>query len=197
MKKTRVFFGITALLFLLTTAPLSLANFVRGSFYSALQAPLTLSRNAAQWAADLWFFQRNAEDNRAMKKMLSKVLYERYEHRELLQENARLAGLVGLKTAFPPEVRNKIFARVIGRSPVSWNSAFLIDKGADKGIHTQMLVLSGGSLVGRVIEVGPQTSKVLLITDPNSRIGVLLQRTRHQGILYGTSSGECRMKYLP
>jgi rod shape-determining protein MreC len=57
-------------------------------------------------------------------------------------------------------------------------------------------VLSGRSLIGKIIEAGPGVSKVLLITDPNSKIGVIIQRTRQQGILYGTFAGECRIKYL-
>jgi rod shape-determining protein MreC len=59
-----------------------------------------------------------------------------------------------------------------------------------------MPVLSDASLIGRIIETGPHVSKALLVTDPNSRVGGLIQRTRDQGILYGTFSGECRMKYL-
>ena len=131
-----------------------------------------------------------------MKKALTEIRIKSYESLELAQENARLTKLLMLRQITPPHIRRSVSARVIARSPSAWNKAFLIDQGSLQGLRANMLVLAESSLVGKVIVTGPSVSTVLLITDPNSKIGVLIQRTRQQGILFGTSSGGCRMKYI-
>lgn len=196
VKPTRVFFGFAVLLVLLTAVPLSLAVSFRSSVYSLLKAPLLFSRNTAQFAKDLFFFKRNADENKTLRRALSQIKFDRFQRQELLQENARLSKLLDLKQTTPLNVQRVFFARVIGRSPSTWSRVFLIDKGTRQGVRDNMVVLSEFSLVGKVIEAGPTASKVLLMTDPNSKIGVLIQRTRQEGILFGTSPGECRMKYI-
>jgi len=57
-------------------------------------------------------------------------------------------------------------------------------------------VLSTKGLIGRVLEVGRYSAKVLLITDPNSKVGVMIQRNRQGGILVGRPDGWCRMIYI-
>ena len=59
-----------------------------------------------------------------------------------------------------------------------------------------MAVSAARGLVGRVIEAGSSTAKIMFLTDPDSRIGVVVQRTRHDGLLYGTLSRQCQMVYL-
>jgi rod shape-determining protein MreC len=86
---------------------------------------------------------------------------------------------------------------VIARSPSVWNRVFFIDKGSAHGVRVGLPALSGASLVGKITEAGPGAAKVALVTDPLFRIGAIVQRTRDQGVLYGTPSGECRLKYLP
>jgi len=59
-----------------------------------------------------------------------------------------------------------------------------------------MPVMTPAGLLGKIVEVSPSTAKVKLITHPQFRVGALIQKTRHTGVVYGTVSGECRMKYL-
>ena len=47
-----------------------------------------------------------------------------------------------------------------------------------------------------MVEVGRQSGKILLITDPNSKVGVMIQRNRHGGILIGRPDGRCKMVYI-
>ena len=196
LKPSRAFLGIVVSIFFLTAIPLSTAVFVRSSFYSVLKIPIALSQNTAQVAVDLFYFRKNAEQFKNLKRILSQAQADQLRIEELRQENSRLTKLLNLKQTASLNVRRSIVSRVIGRSPAAWNRAFLIDKGARQGVRTHLLVLSGPFLVGKIIEAGPSVSKVLLITDPSSKIGVLIQRTRQEGVLFGTSSGECRMKYV-
>jgi rod shape-determining protein MreC len=79
-------------------------------------------------------------------------------------------------------------ARIIGRSPDAWWQVITIDIGSNKGIKPNLVVMSVGGLVGRVTDVTPNTSRVLLISDYNSRVGATLTRTGYQGFIKGQST---------
>jgi len=196
LKPRRVFLGIVVLLIFLAALPLSASVFIKGSFYSFVKTPITFSKAAAQTAVDLFFFGRNAKENRSLKRTAALTRFDQFKLEELSRENVRLTQLLDLKRTLLADVRHLVFARVIARSPAAWSRVFLIDKGSRQGVKENMLVMSDSALVGKVVETSPTVSKVLLITDPNSKIGVLIQRTRQGGILFGTSQGECRMKYI-
>ena len=195
-RPTRPFLGIAVLLFFLIALPLSATAAVRGSLISFLEAPISFSKNVAKLFVDLYYFRRNSEENLNLRRALSQLRYDRFQVQELRQENERLTKILDVKRTLPTSVKRSLFSRVIGRSPLAWNRVLLIDKGTRQGIRRNMIVLSDLSLVGKVAEAGSSVSKVLLITDPNSKIGVVIQRTRQEGVLFGTSSGECRVKYL-
>ncbi len=78
-----------------------------------------------------------------------------------------------------------ITARVIGRSPDAWWQVITIDVGSNKGIKINHVVMSVGGLVGKITEVSPNTSRVLLVSDYNSRVGATLSRTGYQGFIKG------------
>lgn len=196
LKRGRLFLGLAVGLAVLAALPVPAASALRMKLLAALKFPLSLSRSAAQTAADLVFFHRNAAENRRLKDRLARSRLERVQLEELRGENVRLTELLGLRAVIPAPVGDMRYARVIGKSPAAWSSVFLLDKGARNGVRANQLVLARSSLIGKVIEAGGSTSKALLITDPNFRIGVIVQRTRQEGVLFGTASGECRVKYL-
>jgi rod shape-determining protein MreC len=84
-------------------------------------------------------------------------------------------------------------ARVIGRSADNWWQQILIGKGSRDGIQVGSIALSEGALVGRVSQVTPHTSQILLATDPSSRIGALISRSRHMGYIQGNSDRSDRL----
>ena len=72
--------------------------------------------------------------------------------------------------------------RVVGRDSFNWWRRIKINMGANKEIRLNQPVVSvQGDLVGRISEVGPLTSWVLLVGDPNCRFSVLLKESRSQG----------------
>ncbi|GJL54991.1 MAG: hypothetical protein NPIRA02_21230 [Nitrospirales bacterium] len=90
-----------------------------------------------------------------------------------------------------------VAARVIGRNATNWYRAIIIDKGSEDGISNEMGVVAATGVVGRVVNVNPSTAIVLLLTDPNIAIAGMIQRSRDEGIVQGTTQGLVRMKYLP
>lgn len=196
LKPIRVFLGIGIFLLVLAAIPLSYTAEIKTTVYSFFRSPMLLFRDASELTTDLMHFKKNADENLKLKQTLAQKRFDALQMDELRLENARLTRLLDLKTVIPPTAHHACFARVILRSSLGWNRVLLIDKGARQGVRINMLVLSEASLIGKVVETGPSISKVLLIDDPKSRIGVLIQRTRQGGLLFGTSSGECRMKYI-
>ena len=184
-------------IFLLIAAPASFSPVVRGGLFRLVRGPLDFSSRAAEWAKDLYYFHQNAEENRAFRQIYSKERLDQIQARELRLENNRLAELLELKPSAALSVDKLLYARVIARSPLTWNRTFWIDKGFAEGMRENMPVFTGEAIIGKIIEVLPSASKVMLMTDPNCRIGVMVERTRQQGVLFGTIAGECRMKYLP
>ena len=80
---------------------------------------------------------------------------------------------------------NKVGARIIGRDSGNWYSSFIIDKGADDGLATDMNVIAGGGLVGRITSVGPNWSKVTSIISDNSNVSGMTLTTEDNLIVSG------------
>jgi rod shape-determining protein MreC len=112
---------------------------------------------------------------------------------ELSLENARLRYLLLLKEQSPAPL---ISAEIIGRDAVGWFKTLLINKGRNDSIRKNQAVITHQGVVGRCIEVADGTSKVLLITDINSSVDALVQRTRSRGILQGNGSALCELTFI-
>jgi rod shape-determining protein MreC len=122
----------------------------------------------------------------------------RAENEALIEENARLRLSSGLK---PPGGRMLRWARVMERDPAHWHRSILIDAGGEEGIllNSPVLSLQGErfGVVGRVIEVFPRTSKVLLLTDEASAVAACLGEKQWDGLVQGQGTSRLRMNYLP
>jgi len=93
--------------------------------------------------------------------------------------------------------------RVVGRDPFNWWRRIKINLGSNKGIRFNQPVISAkGNLVGRVSEVGPLTSWVVLAGDPNCRFSALIKESRSQGGIvsprqYSSDPRVVELTYLP
>lgn len=120
---------------------------------------------------------------------------------ELKQENLRLQELLGFqrKSTWLGDAR-PLAARVIARNPDNWFSSVVIDAGAADGVSKGMVVFTDRGLVGRVNRVGAHAATVLLLTDPQSGMGTLVQRetSRAAGVVLGQAGrGDAlRMKFF-
>jgi rod shape-determining protein MreC len=100
----------------------------------------------------------------------------------LVAENEEYAGILEIAEAKSLTVTG---ATVIGESPVDFEWAVFVDKGADDGIAEDMPVIGASGLVGRVVRVFATTSKVMLIIDPDSKVSARLSSTRETGLIEG------------
>jgi rod shape-determining protein MreC len=114
--------------------------------------------------------------------------------RKLEAENSELRAMLGM---VPDPKTTYVTARVVGNSAGAFVREVLVATGARDGVLKGQAALTGEGLAGRVTEVGERSARILLLTDINSRIPVLLEAARHRAILAGDNSNEPRLLYLP
>lgn len=113
---------------------------------------------------------------------------------ELESQNQQLKELLGLK---PQSGQTQaIAAPVVGRSADHWWQQVTLGRGSSSGIKIGYIVAAPGGVVGRITSVTPHTSRVLLISDRTSSVGVTISRSRHMGFLRGQSAGEVVMQFF-
>ncbi|AFY42202.1 rod shape-determining protein MreC [Nostoc sp. PCC 7107] len=113
---------------------------------------------------------------------------------ELESQNQQLQHLLGYVQTEPPASR-PLPARVVGRSADHWWQQVTLNRGSNSGIQEGFIVKAEGGLVGLVDTVTPNTSRVLLISDLKSQVGVTISRTSAKGVLRGDSSAEAVLEF--
>lgn len=136
---------------------------------------------------DLW------NENRSLKKQLAALAAERNRLFEAKLANDRLMDLLEIKTRI---LRESVAATVTSNSPSSWFRTITADKGLADGIQPGMAVVTPRGVVGKVVSVDDETAKVMLLTNHESGLDVITQRTRVRGIVSGSASGEAVVKYM-
>ena len=121
------------------------------------------------------------------------------ENAKLKAENERLKKLLNYVETL--ENYEYVTAVVTGNSQGVWFETFTINAGRNKGIEKDMPVVCAEGLIGRVIEVGANWSKVTAIIDPSSELSVMVERTRDIGVVRGsfsaTSDNQLELYFLP
>jgi rod shape-determining protein MreC len=107
--------------------------------------------------------------------------------------NRRLKRLLALERELPTRA---VAASVTARDASVWFQSLTLNKGEVDGIQTGMPVMAPEGVVGLISSTSLHASRVLLLTDPNSGIDVLVQRTRVRGILSGLLEQGTTLKYV-
>jgi rod shape-determining protein MreC len=111
----------------------------------------------------------------------------------LASENARLRELLKLT---PEPATTFITARVIANSGGAYVRSLMIHAGSENGVERGQAAMTGEGLVGRVSEVGRQAARVLLVTDLNSRVPVIVEGPQQRALLTGDNSERPCLRYL-
>jgi rod shape-determining protein MreC len=172
----------------------SLIPFLRAPVIRIIKSPLTLFSLVRQEIGGMIMYHSNMVRCQKLQQRNELLRRNLIDREELLRENARLKELLSLRKQLPYKV---IAAGVIGRDPTNWSSVIIINKGTASGIRKGYACVSFLGLVGRVVEVFPTVSKVMLINDPSLSVSGLVQRSRQEGLVSGTLGGTLIMRYLP
>ena len=97
----------------------------------------------------------------------------------------------------PDPAPSYVTARVVADAGGVYARAVLLSVGPNHGVTKGQIALDEGGLVGRVTELGSRSARVLLVTDINSRIPVILENSRARAILVGTNGARPRLMHWP
>jgi rod shape-determining protein MreC len=114
--------------------------------------------------------------------------------REAGLENERLRRVLGMRASLAP---SSIGASVVAATLTDQERLVIIDRGTSHGVHVDLPVAAWGGAVGRVVSAGRGAAQVRLLTDPNSGVSGIIQRTRVEGEVLGRSERRMDMLYVP
>jgi len=133
-------------------------------------------------------------ENNSLKQANQKLWQENSSLKEVARENEVLRQRLALG---PVQNHKLILAGIVGFNPEAGHF-FLIDKGQAEGVAVNLAVVTENNfLVGKIIDVGLNSAKVLLILDSNSSISALTQDSRAGGIVKGTHGLGLEMDLIP
>ncbi|MEM7654001.1 MAG: rod shape-determining protein MreC, partial [Pseudomonadota bacterium] len=115
------------------------------------------------------------EENKELRAENAKLLQWERVARAIEAENKSLKALLNF---VPDDAQKYLTARVVGDFGGAFVRSVLINAGQDRNVEKGQAVLGASALVGRVAEAGARSSRVLLVTDINSRIPVIVAETR-------------------
>jgi rod shape-determining protein MreC len=183
-----------------------LSNIIAGQFVSSakhkmfetssvvmetISVPMAyVADNIARFHA-LWDMQQNNE----MLAAENERLMEWFQTANRLEaENKALRELLNMKEENAVQYHS---AKAIADTAPQYSHTILVRMGETNGLSKGQGVLSFEGLIGRVIETGETTSRVLLLSDVNSRIPVTVEGTQDRAILAGTNNGDPVLDHLP
>jgi rod shape-determining protein MreC len=115
-------------------------------------------------------------------------------HQALEQENAKLREL---QAGLPPLIKKWLVAEVIGVDSGTLRQRLIINKGRHQGVQLNEPVVDGTGILGQVAHIGPWSSEVILITDPEHAIPVQVARNGLRTIAVGAgNTDELLLPYL-
>jgi rod shape-determining protein MreC len=175
-----------------------LKNEPLGALLMWIMRPLQIAaQGSANWITSL---QDNYDtlagfrsENVRLRKRVQSLEVERQKLLEAQATNARLKQLLDFRSHLHGPA---VTASIIANSASSWFQSCLLDKGSADGVRKGMAVVTPLGVVGQVVTVTSRTAKVLLLTDANSGIDVIVQRTRARGIVSGSLDNGTILKYV-
>lgn len=109
------------------------------------------------------------------------------------RQGQRLEHLLGFKQTY---VGKTVAAQVIGTGGNDRSRILVLNKGSNSGLASDMAVITPDGIVGKLRDVYPDSSQLLLMNDGSSGVGVILANVRSRGILRGTAAGNVQIGTL-
>ena len=135
------------------------------------------------------------QTNEDLSQRLQAVEADNQRLQSLAAENERLADLLGVRSSIGYAT---VASEVIGRLSTEQERVISIDAGTDMGVNVDdPVVAGGGALIGRVVEVGPNFARILLISDTRMTVAGLIETTRAIGDVQGNGERPLQMTRIP
>ncbi|HXP76820.1 MAG TPA: rod shape-determining protein MreC [Stellaceae bacterium] len=166
-------------------------NDIFAPVFEAIAKPINLAASGVRRFEDHFTVY---EENQRLREENARLLQWQDLAQRLESENEELRQMLHFE---PQGVRGYITGRVIANSGGAFLRNVLIDVGDRQGVERGQAALGGEGVAGRVTEVGSRASRVLLLTDLNSRVPVVIEDTRERAVLAGDNTSRPRLLYLP
>lgn len=175
--------------------PTYLERAVFSLFVPVQQGVVSFFRGLKSYWGEYFYFRDVQRQNQALRDEAFQLRQENLALKNLL---LKLRGEQEVRSLLSTVSRSILVASVIGIDPAQVYKSIQLNKGMADGVRKDMVVLDRkGRLVGRVVEpVSGGESRVQLISDVDSGVGVLTERFRVVGVLQGDADGKCRLKYI-
>ena len=170
-----------------------------GSSTKAAMAPMqravtNVTRPVGDFFSGLAHLPSLSKENQELKDELAAAHAEDAVNDLIQVQNEELQGLLDLRATLDPE---PIAAVVIANGLSNFEWTITIDKGSNDGIAKDQPVVTGSAeapmLVGRVVQVSPDSADVRLIIDRESAVAAVLKDTREAGLIHGQGDADLRM----
>ncbi|MEC9199291.1 MAG: rod shape-determining protein MreC [Pseudomonadota bacterium] len=142
---------------------------------------------------DLQSYARLVEQNQQLRNELQQMKAWKEAALQLEQENARLLDLNNMR--LDPQL-TKISGEVMADSGSPFRQSVLLNVGARDGIVDGWATMDGIGLVGRIAGVGARTSRVILLTDTNSRVPVTVQPSGQRAMIVGDNTAAPPLEFV-
>lgn len=150
-------------------------------------------RKAEKIVADKTSLLTAHRDNQRLREENETLRHWQAVARALKAENDNLRKLADYR---PSENVTYVTAQVIAQSPEAYAGTLMLNAGLAQGLASLAPVIDSDGLIGRLVDVGENTSRVLLLSDSRSRIPVITANTRQHAILAGTGDELMRMTFV-
>lgn len=165
---------------------------------TAYPLELALSSPSAAWRFTREIFEERAAlqaENRALRDENRKLQLLAMQRARLERDNAELRALA---TGATDVVEQWLPADVIGSETTSLKQRLTVDRGAVNGVFEGQAVIAGAGLIGQSLRVGPWSTEIILLSDPEHAVPVQLTRTGVRTLALGSGeSGLLSLPYLP
>lgn len=163
---------------------------VRRSTLAVLRFPFALIKGAVSLVIVLPRLPSLSAENARLR---ADVIQARAEAATLREDLRHARQSDALREAAPQQA---VAASVLSRSTMPTQQTVLLDKGQRDGLTLESAVIDADGVVGRITELHASTCLVTLLTDADSRIAGLVERSRESGLLIGRGDGRCEFIYL-
>jgi rod shape-determining protein MreC len=169
-------------------------SLIRYVVVSVVTPPERWAHNIGLWVRGVWTGYLDLvhvrQEDAELKAKIERLQMEQASLAEDAKQGQRLQQLLEFRQRY---VYRTLPAQVIGASGTDQSRTLYIDKGTKDGLTPDMPVVTGDGIVGKLKDVFDRKSLVLLVSDPTSGVGVILESTRTRGILKGGSFGQVQV----
>ncbi len=164
---------------------------LRSCALTILRFPFAVTKTVVGIIVTLPRLPALTHENVSLQSALTQRELELAQLREALRHAQHTQALL---TDAPPS--SSIAATVIDRSMVPTQQTIVLDRGTRDGLTLESVIIDTNGVIGRVVSLQPSTCIGLLLTDPESRVSGLIERSRETGLLVGRGQGTCEFIYL-